>query len=133
VRVAWVRGVAGDRNDPLAALLRALELLPAVLGGERLDRDDEDEALGRVDVVVDVLLPLGGRRDVLPVDPDVSVLALQVVVEGMNEHGVDARVGDEDIGHRIRQCPGSVVDSVSPSSFFAPFTGCGWSRITLLR
>jgi len=64
-----VARLAGDRHDPLPLLQRVLELPPAVVGGERAGTDDEDNALGLVDAGVNVLFELGGRRDVLPVNP----------------------------------------------------------------
>ena len=127
-----IRCVAGDRDDPLPSFLRVDELLPAVLGFERLRRDDEDEALGGIDVVVDVLLPVGRRRDVLPIDPDVSALPLQVLVEDVDEVGVVARVGDEDLGHDAQ--PSSIGCAEAEASCLA--SGCSsWccSRTTLLR
>src|SRR5207253_9582492 len=64
-----VGAVAGERHDPLAALLRTPQLEEAVLGRGRALADDEDDALGGVDPVVDVLRSLLRWRDVYPVDP----------------------------------------------------------------
>ena len=94
-----LRTVDRDRHDALAALLRVRELGRAVLGGERACADDEDDALGRVDRVVDVLRPVRRRRDVLPVDPDVPLLSRQPSVQLPHEIGVLSRVRDEDVGH----------------------------------
>ena len=63
--------------------------------------DDEDEAVGAVDRVVDVLLPVRAGRDVVPVDPDVLAALGQEVVQLANERRVLARVRDEDVGHLV--------------------------------
>ena len=100
-RLRRIGAVAGDGHDPLAARARVAELGVAVLGGERVLADHEHEAVGRVDVVVDVLLPLRRGRDVLPVDPDVLPLAGQEGVQLAHERPVRARVGDEHVRHDV--------------------------------
>ena len=94
-----VGAVAGERHDPLAALLGAPQLEEAVLGRERALADDEDDALGGVDRLVDVLRPLRRGRDVLPVDPDVPAALGQERVQPADELAVEAGVRDEDVGH----------------------------------
>ena len=95
----------------------------AVLRGERARADDEDDALGGVDRVVDVLLPLRGRRDVLPVDPDVAARGGQDVVQLPDEVAV---AGASTRRRRPPRCSASRFCSASACS-------PGWpSRITWL-
>jgi hypothetical protein len=100
------------------------ELAGAVLGCKRAAADDEHEAVGCVDVVVDVLLPVRAGRDVFPVDPDLFAPAGQEGVELVDERAVDARVRDEDVRQDVNS-PESKSTTAVTIGRNVPRNNCG--------
>ena len=97
------RGAAVDlapqhRHDALVRRGRVVELLGADLGAEQVRAEHGEEGARRLDPGVDPGAPVGGGRDVVPVDPHVLAARPERRVEPADEGLVGARVGDEDVG-----------------------------------
>jgi hypothetical protein len=76
-----------------------IELFLAGLGDYEVRAYDGGEGVGVIDGGEDLLLPLGGEGDVLPVDPGVSVVILEGILEPTYELLVLSGVGDENVCH----------------------------------
>jgi hypothetical protein len=85
------------RHDPLAGAQRVGELLGADLRRHRLGAEHRDDDPRRVDAAHDVAPPRHSRRDVVAVDVDVLAARLQRAHQRLDEHRVDAGVGDEGV------------------------------------
>src|SRR5271169_795160 len=76
-----------------------LDLLFAGDRSNRIRADDEDEIVRCFDVAQDFLLPFGGKRDVLPVDPRFTVVGNESIAEPAHEVLVPAGIRNEDLCH----------------------------------
>ncbi len=73
------------------------EFTPAILRGDRVRAEDEDEVVRRLDARVDGLQPLLRVQNAPAVDPDLSAALTQGLFEPAHERRVFARVGDEQV------------------------------------
>src|SRR5262249_39508172 len=86
-------------QDALVVLECVLHLESAHLRRRRLRRDHVDEAVGTLDGAEDLAHPLGRRRNALLVHPGGEPVRREGIDEAVDEVGVAARVGDEDVAH----------------------------------
>jgi hypothetical protein len=63
--------------------------------------DHERERVGALNPRINLLQPLRGERDILPVDPRASLALFERFVESAYENLVLVRVGDENVGHDV--------------------------------
>ena len=90
-----------ERDDALVQLDRMVDLLLAERRGDRVGADHEDESVAPLD------RPAQRRRehlrvaDSLDVDPDVLAALPQALDEPVDQLGVAARVGDEDVSQGV--------------------------------
>jgi hypothetical protein len=87
-----------ERHEGLPEFLRALDLPEAVLGGDRVGREDEHDRIGCEDQAFQPRPPGFAGEDVLPVEVGLEARRDQGGAELLGKRAVPARVGDEDAG-----------------------------------
>ena len=94
-----IKVVAHDRDDALMMQRGMVQLLQAVLRGQRIWADYENEGIGSLNPLLNLLPPVRGRGNADPIYPGRKIATLQSFVQGLHKALISAGIGDEDVGH----------------------------------
>jgi hypothetical protein len=90
-----------NRYQPLIVLDSVFYLQSTDLGDYRIRANNKEESICFLNAGIDFIQPFGSGRNILPVDPRLTVSGFQFLVYALSELDIFTRIGDEYVGHIV--------------------------------